>query len=146
MELLRGLMEGVQRQGAVNAPRQENDRDVKVTKLTEEDDIEAYLTTFERLMQAYEIQRERWVFKLAPQLSGKAQQAYAAMNPEEAQDYDSLKEAILRRYDVNEESYRQKFRSATRKQGETNRELTARLQDLTDKWMHGCNTMDQVKD
>ena len=146
MELLRGLVEGVQRQGLVNAPRQENDRDVKVTKLTEEDDIEAYLTTFERLMQAYEIRRERWVYKLAPQLSGRAQQAYAAMNPEEAQEYGRLKEAILRRYDINEESYRQRVRLATRKQGETNRELAARLQDLTDKWMQGCNTMEEIKD
>ena len=31
---------------------------VKVTKLTEEDNIEAYLTTFERLMKAYEIKEE----------------------------------------------------------------------------------------
>ena len=146
MELLRGLVEGVQRQRVVNAPRQENDRDVKATKLTEEDDIEAYLTTFERLMQAYEIWRERWVYKLAPQLSGRAQRAYAAMNPEEAQDYDRLKEAVLRRYDINEESYRQRFRSATRKQGETNRELAVRLQDLTDKWMQGCNNMEEIKD
>ena len=36
----------------------ERDRDVKLTKLTEEDNTEAYLTTFERLMKAYEIQME----------------------------------------------------------------------------------------
>ena len=29
---------------------------IKVTKLTEEDNIEAYLTTFERLMKAYKIE------------------------------------------------------------------------------------------
>ena len=39
---------------------------MKVTKLTEEDDIKAYLTTFECLMKAYDIQKERWSFKLAP--------------------------------------------------------------------------------
>ena len=35
-------------------------------KLTEDYDIVAYFTTFERLMSAYEVKRERWVFKLAP--------------------------------------------------------------------------------
>ena len=31
------------------------ERDLKLCKLTDEDDIEAYLTTFERMMEAYEI-------------------------------------------------------------------------------------------
>ena len=42
----------------------EQERDVKVAKLTENDDIEAYLTTFERLMIAYEVKPERWAYKL----------------------------------------------------------------------------------
>ena len=33
---------------------------VKLTKLGEGDDIEAYLTTFERIMKALEVRRERW--------------------------------------------------------------------------------------
>ena len=71
---------------------------------------------------------------------GKAQQAYAALNPDDAKDYITLKKAILLRYNINEESYRQRFRAATRKDGETNRELSARLQDLADKWTQRCNT------
>ena len=97
-------------------------------------------------MQAYEVAQERWAFKLAPQLVGKAQQAYAALNPDDAKDYVILKKAILLRYDINEESYRQRFRAATRKEGETNRELSARLQDLADKWTQGCNTEEELKD
>lgn len=65
-------------------------------KLTKEDDIEAYLTTFERLMVAYEVKKERWAFRLAPQLVGKAQQAYAGMSVADAGDYEKLKAAILR--------------------------------------------------
>ena len=137
-------MEGVRER---SMPRREaGERDVKIVKLTEQDDIEAYLTTFERIMVAYEVPKERWTFKLAPQLVGKAQQAYAAMNPDEAQDYDQLKEAILLRYNINEESYRQKFWSTIKVQGEGNRELASRLRDLTDKWMQGCNSVEDVKD
>ena len=58
----------------------------KVSKLTEADDIEAYLTTFERLMGAFSVAKERWVFKLAPQLTGKAQQAYAALDLDKTAD------------------------------------------------------------
>lgn len=60
-------------------------------------------------MTAYEVRQERWAFKLASNLSGKAQRAYAAMNIADAGSYyyDKLKEAILQRYDITEESYRQ---------------------------------------
>ena len=77
---------------------------------------------------------------------GKAQQAYAALSPDDAKDYVILKKAILLHYDINEESYQQRFRAASRKEGETNRELSARLQDLADKWTQGCNTKEELKD
>lgn len=59
------------------------------------DDIESYLTTFERLMEAYDIAKGRWTYKLAPQLTGRAQQAYAALPADEAKDYDQVKAALL---------------------------------------------------
>lgn len=74
--------------------------EANVVKLTEKDDIEAHLTTFERIMGAYNIAKERWVFKLAPQLSGKAQQAYAALQTDEAKDCKRVKANILRRYNI----------------------------------------------
>ena len=62
MDMLRRLVEE-SRQREVATPREQ---DVKVAKLTDKDDIEAYLTTFERLMKAYEVREDRWVYKLAP--------------------------------------------------------------------------------
>ena len=50
MELLQGLLAGIHKQGESAEQRAEKDRDVKLAKLSETDDIEAYLTTFERLM------------------------------------------------------------------------------------------------
>ena len=43
-----------------------DEKEVRLTNLSEADDVEAYLTTFERMMTALEVQKERWVFKLAP--------------------------------------------------------------------------------
>ena len=50
--------------------------------------MEAYLTTFEQMMVVFEVPKARWVFKLAPQLTGKAQQAYVVMPAEDANDYE----------------------------------------------------------
>ena len=83
-DLLHGQVEGPQKQGAreVAAGHAENskEREVLVAKLADSDDIEVYLTTFERQMQVYEIEKERRAFKLPLQLSGWAQQAYASMD------------------------------------------------------------------
>ena len=46
-------------------------------------------------MAAYEVPTSRWAFQLAPQLSGKAQQAYAALSGDAASDYKQIKEAIV---------------------------------------------------
>ena len=93
MECLQSLVEGVQRQSEAVAHKSEKEKDVRVAKLTDNDDIEAYLTTFERQMRAYEVRKERWAYKLAPHLAGKAQQAYAGMRTEDAGDYEQVKEA-----------------------------------------------------
>lgn len=69
--------------------------DIKLARMTEADNVEAYLTTFERVMQLGRISEELWTLKLAPQLIGKAQQAYAAMSNSEATDYKKVKEAPL---------------------------------------------------
>ena len=97
-------------------------------------------------MRAYEVKEKRWVVKIAPQLTGKAQQAYAAMKAEDAGNYQLVKEAILRRYDISEQTYRQQFRDAVMKKDETVSELNVRLTDLFFKWTKGCKTVEQLGD
>ena len=115
MEMLRRVVEESRRP---EEPRMRpTEGEAKLVKLTEQDDIESYLTTFERIMRAYEVKDERWAVKIAPQLTGKAQQAYAAMKAEDAGNYQLVKEAILRRYDISEQTYRQRFRDAVMGKG-----------------------------
>ncbi len=75
-----------------------------MTNFLEGNDIEAFLTVFEQVVAAQEIPELRWLFMLAPQLTGKVQQAYAVMSSTNAADYQGLKEAILQRYDINNET------------------------------------------
>uniref|UniRef100_A0A8C7Y906 Uncharacterized protein n=1 Tax=Oryzias sinensis TaxID=183150 RepID=A0A8C7Y906_9TELE len=107
----------------------------RLEKLTENDDVEHFLVTFERIATACKWSRSDWVFHLIPLLTGKARSAYVAMDFDESQDYEKVKTAILHKYDINTESYRQRFRSLEVGPEETPKELYARLKELYDKWI-----------
>ena len=144
MELLQKLVQDRPKAALVWGP--DETEHMRLTRLSDGDNIEAYLTTFERMMEAYGVSREHWPFKLAPQLTGKAQQAYAALPPEGAKVYDTLKAAILRCYNINEETYRKRFRSLEMKTGEAPRELVTRLQDLAARWTRECKSAEELLD
>ena len=65
----------VEHTGRPGVTRGSNEADVKLQRLTNNNDVKAYLVTFERLMIVYEVPQNRWAYKLAPQLTGRAQQA-----------------------------------------------------------------------
>ena len=109
-------------------------KEVNMTKLNTTDDIENYLTACKRTANTFEWPKEKWAVKLVPYLTGKAQAAYAAMSIMESNDYEKVKEAILKRYDITEETYRQRFRSTKKSREESYKEMYVRLKDLFKKW------------
>ena len=143
-EHLSSMKGWIERNQAREDERVRRSEQLTLVKFTESEDIEPYLTTFERMMRVHEVEENRWAFKLAPQLPGKAQQAYAALSPEAAASYPDVKAAIPRRDDINVETYRRHFQSAKRKEGEAYMELVTRLLDLMKKWMNDCNTVEAM--
>ena len=144
MDILQRLVEGSQqdvREGRPAKGRREGE--LKLSKLNDQDDIEAYLTTFKRVMRIYEVPEDRWAMRLVPQLTGKA---YAAMGAEDALDYSALKEAILKRYDISEDTYKHRFRRTEKKEEESVSELVVRLNDVFWKWTRECDTVEQLAD
>ena len=117
---------------------------VKLVPLNEKDDVEAYLVTFERIMAAHNISKDRWPHYLTSQLTGKAQLAFAAVSPSDSENYEKIKAAILIRYGINDEEYRRRFRSGRRKDGETDRELAVKLMEWQAKWLKECHTVEDV--
>ena len=115
MEILRAMLDPVtpahtgHKEGGRSLPSHPLPQDKIV--LTESDDIETFLTTFERLMTLYHVDETQWIAKLAPQLTGRIQQAYAVMLTEDAFWYKEVKKTILRHYEINEQTYRQRFRA-----------------------------------
>ena len=66
------------------------------------------------------------------------------MSTATATDYKEVKKAILRRYDINEETYRIRFRSTRREDDEAYRELVIRLNTLATKWLAGWDLVSAV--
>ena len=52
------------------------------------------------------------------------------MDEEQSKSYEAIKSAVLRKYNVTEETYRQRFRSTTVPVGETVREMYNRIKGL----------------
>ena len=114
--------------------------------LTERDDIEAYLVTFERIMEAHKVEKDHWSQYLAPQLTRRAQLAFATLLTTDSGSYEAIKTAILACYDINEEAYRRRFRTAARRDGETNHELAVRLMDMQRKWLKEYDTVVRMQE
>lgn len=69
------------------------------------------------------------------------------MDLNESTDYDKVKCAILKKYDVNAETYRQKFRSLIVDPTESPKELYNRLKELFGKWIQPeRKAVDQVSE
>ena len=107
----------------------------KMERLNDNDDVEHFLVTFERIALACRWPKSDWVFHLIPLLSGKARGAYVNMDFETSLDYDQVKAAILSKYNISAEIYRQRFRSLEVHAGESPKELYARLKELYGKWV-----------
>ena len=74
------------------------------------DAIDSYLQRFERLARTNNWTEDTWAVSLSVLLTGKALDVYSRLSEEEAISYVHLKEALLKRYNLTEEGYRNKFR------------------------------------
>ncbi|XP_041365121.1 uncharacterized protein LOC121380393 [Gigantopelta aegis] len=105
------------------------------------DDMDAYLTSFERMSIAQKSPQKDWAIHLGTLLTGKARDVYVRLNSEDAMDYDKLKNALLHRYDLTQEGFRQKFRTAKVEVGETYTQFLSRMTGYVHRWikMSGIN-------
>jgi hypothetical protein len=67
-------------------------------------------------------------------LTGKALEAFSRLNEEDSVEYEKVKTAILVRYELTSEAYREKFRNAFQLRDETFREYTVRVEGFFRHW------------
>ena len=96
--------------------------------IDDKDDLDSYLQRFERFAASNRWARETWAVSLSALLTGRALDVYSRLPEETAGDYDRLKEALLKRYDLTEDGYRRRFRDGKPEKGESSEQFISRLE------------------
>lgn len=99
------------------------------------DAIDAFLDRFEKSANILKWDKSYWSLRLSHLLTGKALDVYMRMTTDDAQDYDKLKEALLRQYELTEVGYHKKFRTSRVESGETPSQFVARISQYFDRWI-----------
>jgi hypothetical protein len=108
----------------------------KLPKFDEDkDDLDAYLERFERFAQVQQWKKEEWAVCLSPLLTGKGLQVFTGMPANDVNDYEKLKQALLRRYQLTEEGFRKRFREGTADSGETVYQFISRIRRYLQRWV-----------
>ena len=104
------------------------------------DDLDAYLQRFERFATTAKWEKAGWATKLSALLSGRALDVYSRLSEEAASDYDKMKIALMKRYDLTEDGYRRKFRVSTPEIDESPDQFIVRLSTYLIRWLELSKT------
>ncbi|GFO34006.1 cell surface glycoprotein 1, partial [Plakobranchus ocellatus] len=91
------------------------------------DDLDIWLTRCERFAVNNGWSREKWSSSLCALLTGCALDCYGRLSAEQARDYEKVKEALKKRYDLTKDGYRRKFRTCKPAEGESPDMFIARI-------------------
>lgn len=98
------------------------------------DEMDSYLRRFERYAIAVHWKKETWATNLSALLKGRALDVYARMPVESALDYEKLKAALLKRFELTAEGFKKRFRSCRPEDGETHSQFLVRLESYFKRW------------
>lgn len=101
----------------------------------EGEDFASYLIRFERVASLLDINEESYDVRLGSLLTGKAVEIYTSLSPEITADYKQLKRALLNGFNKTPNGYRQDFRAAKIKVGETYHQFSITLGRFFDQWL-----------
>ena len=104
------------------------------------DDLDAYLQRFERFATTAKWEKTGRASKLSGLLSGLALEVYSRLSEEAAQDYDRVKLALMKRYDLTEDGYHRKFRASKPEVDESPEQFIVRLDRYLLRWLELSNT------
>ena len=103
-------------------------RDPKLPYFEEsKDQMDSYLSRFEKYATANNWDKNVWAAYLVALLKGRALDVYDRLSTEDAADYDKLKDALLKNFDMTERGFRKKFRYSRPERSETFIQYSSRL-------------------
>ena len=108
----------------------------KLPKFDEDkDNMDAYIVRFERYAAAQKWDKKHWAVNLGTLLTGKEHMAYYSLSTDEVNDYNILKKTLLKRYELTEEGFRDKFRNSKPDPSETASQYITRVTKYLKRWL-----------
>ena len=111
-------------------------RNIRLVPPFQEKEVDKYFAHFEKVADSLDWPKESWVLLLQSVLVGKAQEIYGSLSVEQSSNYEHVKEAILKAYELVPEAYRQKFRNYLKFDSKTHVEFAREKENLFNRWCH----------
>lgn len=123
-------------------------RYIKLVPPFREAEADSYFVAFERVAGKLGWPKDMWALLLQCSLTGKAQEVCSALPIESSLDYDTIKAAVLRVYELVPEAYRQKFRRHEKTARQSYVEFAREKKVLFDKWCASSKitTLEQLQE
>ena len=109
-------------------------RNIRLVPPFQEKEVDKYFAHFEKVADSLNWPKESWVLLLQSALVGKAQEIYGSLSVEQSSNYEHVKEAILKAYELVPEAYRQKFRNYLKYDSKTHVEFAREKENLFNRW------------
>ena len=130
-------LEKLEAQKALTQPRETiKAKAPKIPAFNEgKDEMDSYLLRFERYATVQKWEPDTWATGLIALLQGKALDVYALMPKEDALNYDKLKVALLKRYELTVEGFKRWYKKCRPENGETFQQFTNRMKSYFTRWI-----------
>ena len=144
-------MREIEMQERANQPKQKIEYNFDVTKHIrlvppfQEKEVDKYFLHFEKVAENLNWPKEHWTLLLQSVLIGRAREIYIQLGVEQSHHYETVKELILKSYELVPEAYRQIFRNCKKDSNQTHVEFARSKEQLFDRWCC-CKKIDQNYD
>jgi len=101
----------------------------------EHDFMDSYLSPFERFTTCQRWNKVDRALYLSALLRGRALDVYSRLPADQVNNYDQLKAALLKRYQLSADVFKVRFRSAKPEPGETPTQFLTRIDNYLQRWI-----------
>lgn len=109
----------------------------------DEKEVDKYFMLFEKIAVNLQWPATQYTILLQSVLKGRASEVYTALPGPDSADYQKVKQAILKAYELVPEAYRQKFRGFKKDSSLTYVEFAKTKERMFDRWCSSAKTQSQ---
>ena len=111
-------------------------RQIRFVPPFQDTEVDKYFLHFEKVVSSLEWPKEVWTLLLQSTLIGKAREIYSALSVDQSSNYEEVKGAILKAYELVPEAYCQQFCGCHKEESQTHVEFARNKENLFDRWCH----------